>query len=313
MTYQYYDIIGDIHGRADKLINLLEKLGYHQNNGVYQRTGHQVIFVGDFVDRGKQQKLVIDIVKAMIKHGHALAVMGNHEFNAICYHTPNDNGGYLRGHTLSNTQQHQAFLDEFPCGSQDANEVISWFKTLPLFLELEGFRIIHACWDQITIDKIKPHLDQHNCLKPEHYHQASDKKTFFYQAIETLLKGPELTLPDHNLLVDKDGVARHKVRLKWWDDNLKTYRQAAVVSETARESLTDLPIVEVEKLVSYAKNAPPVFFGHYWFSGQPQIISENAVCLDYSAARAGALVAYRLAVGQVKLSNHNFYASDCFS
>lgn len=311
MTITHYDIIGDIHGRAEKLINLLGKLGYQKINGIYQQPGHQAIFVGDFIDRGAEEKTVLNIVRGMMDNGHALAVMGNHEFNAVCYHTPDGNGGYLRSHNHDHTQQHQAFLNEYPFAAPETEEMLAWFKTLPLFLEIDGFRVIHACWDEKTIAQIKPLLDENNCLKPEHYHEASEKHTFFYQAIETLLKGPELTLPDQSLFTDKDGTPRHKVRIKWWEKNLRTYKQAAVVSEAGREKLPDLPISATEILVEYSDTAPPVFFGHYWFTGQPRIISANSVCLDYSAARAGQLVAYRFSPSQSQtLSNENFFASD---
>lgn len=311
MTDTHYDIIGDIHGRATKLINLLEKIGYQKINGIYQQTNHQVVFVGDFIDRGVQEKQVLDIVRGMIANGHARAVMGNHEFNAICYHTPDGKGGYLRSHNHDHTQQHRAFLDEYPFGASETEEMLAWFKTLPLFLELEDFRVIHACWDDKTIAEIKPFLDQNNCLKPEHYYQASEKGTFFYQAVETLLKGPELILPDQHVFTDKDGTPRRKVRIKWWEKNLKNYKQAAVVSAQGREKLPDLQIPETESLIEYPDNAPPVFFGHYWFTGQPHVVSSNTVCLDYSAARAGQLVAYRFNPMQSPLlSDENFFASD---
>lgn len=310
MTITHYDIIGDIHGRAEKLTNLLAKLGYQRKQGVYQKLGHQAVFVGDFIDRGSQEKQVIDIVRGMMDNGHALAVMGNHEFNAVCYHTLDKKGGYLRKHNHSHTQQHQAFLDEYPFASAEANDVIAWFKTLPIFLDLAEFRVIHACWDEQTLAQIQPHLDSHNCLKPEHYQQASEQGSFFYQAIETLLKGPELTLPYASLFTDKDGTPRHKVRVKWWQKGLRTYRQAAVVSEQSREKLPDVAILATERLICYSDHAPPVFFGHYWFTGQAQVISPNTACLDYSAARAGQLVAYRFACGQTQLRNENFFASD---
>ena len=311
MTITHYDIIGDIHGRATKLINLLEKLGYQKIGGVYQKNGHQAIFVGDFIDRGGEEKQLLEIVRSMMANGYAQAVMGNHEFNAICYHTPDDNGGYLRSHNHDHTQQHQAFLDEYPVNAPETQEMLAWFKTLPLFLEIDGFRVIHACWDEKTIAQIKPLLNENNCLKSEHYPQASEKGTFWFQAIETLLKGPELTLPDHNLFTDKDGTPRHKVRIKWWRKNLQTYQQAAVVSAAGREKIPDEPIPATENLVEYPDNAPPVFFGHYWFTGQPRVISPNTVCLDYSAARAGQLVAYRFNPAQSQLlSDENFFASD---
>lgn len=46
-------------------------------------------------------------------------------------------------------------------------------------------------------------------------------------------------------------------------------------------------------LATYPASAKPVFFGHYWLTGRPQMQSENALCLDYSAGKSGPLLAYR--------------------
>jgi hypothetical protein len=46
------DFIGDIHGHYDRLIALLEKLGYTKKNGVYKHPSRRVIFLGDYLDRG---------------------------------------------------------------------------------------------------------------------------------------------------------------------------------------------------------------------------------------------------------------------
>jgi hypothetical protein len=37
----------------------------------------------------------------------------------------------------------------------------------------------------------------------------------------------------------------------------------------------------------------PVFIGHYWMSGRPELQSPKVACVDYSAAKDGPLVAYR--------------------
>lgn len=58
---QYYDIIGDIHGHADALEALLLKLGYVPDRGIYRHSCHKVIFLGDFIDRGQQQREVIQL------------------------------------------------------------------------------------------------------------------------------------------------------------------------------------------------------------------------------------------------------------
>jgi len=44
------DLIGDIHGHADKLEELLLKLDYKKNDGVYSHAKRKVLFVGDYID-----------------------------------------------------------------------------------------------------------------------------------------------------------------------------------------------------------------------------------------------------------------------
>jgi predicted MPP superfamily phosphohydrolase len=93
-----YDLIGDIHGHADELAQLLETLGYDKSRGVYRHSERKVIFLGDFIDRGPKIRQTLEIVRPMVEAGDALAVMGNHEFNALAYHTedPDEPGKFLR-------------------------------------------------------------------------------------------------------------------------------------------------------------------------------------------------------------------------
>ena len=78
-----YDVIGDIHGQADKLRALLLHLGYRERKGAYRHPDRTAIFVGDFIDRGPRQIDSVNAVRRMVDAGTARAVMGNHEFNAI--------------------------------------------------------------------------------------------------------------------------------------------------------------------------------------------------------------------------------------
>jgi Calcineurin-like phosphoesterase len=79
-----FDIIGDIHGCADELEELLQQLGYRPggstNRGYVAPTGRRAIFLGDLVDRGPASPRVLEIVMAMVADGHALAVVGNHDW-----------------------------------------------------------------------------------------------------------------------------------------------------------------------------------------------------------------------------------------
>jgi hypothetical protein len=64
----------------------------------------------------------------------------------------------------------------------------------------------------------------------------------------------------------------------------------------------DIP--ENQEYYSYT-DTKPVFFGHYWLKGEPKIDNPSAICLDYSVARGGQLVACRMnEVGMELISQH---------
>lgn len=106
-----YDLIGDVHGHAGELEALLAKMGYAPKAGVWRHPERTAVFLGDFVDRGPRQRDTLRIVRGMIESGHALSVMGNHEFNAIAFFMPDPAapGEYLRPRSPKNYQQHEAF------------------------------------------------------------------------------------------------------------------------------------------------------------------------------------------------------------
>lgn len=107
-----YDLIGDVHGYATPLRALLRDLGYKEREGTWRHPERTVIFLGDFIDRGPEQLETVRIARGMVEAGAALAVMGNHEFNAIAWasETPEGSGQYLRQHSDKNRDQHAAFL-----------------------------------------------------------------------------------------------------------------------------------------------------------------------------------------------------------
>lgn len=51
-----YDIIGDIHGQADKLKGLLVQLGYVDNGEYFvPPCNHKAVFIGDLIDRASKK------------------------------------------------------------------------------------------------------------------------------------------------------------------------------------------------------------------------------------------------------------------
>ena len=119
MTVQGYDLVGDIHGHADALHRLLHELDYAEVEGVFRHPERQMIFVGDFIDRGPQQREVLRIARSMCEAGTAMAVMGNHEFNAIGWAAQNKDGAFLRNHSEKNASQHAKFLRQIGENSAD--------------------------------------------------------------------------------------------------------------------------------------------------------------------------------------------------
>jgi len=171
-----YDLIGDIHGEAPTLKALLQKLGYSETtSGFSHDKGRTAIFVGDLVDRGLWQREVISIVRKMVEAGNAIALMGNHELNAIGFSIATADGkGFLRPHSSKNREQHQKFLDEFPFGSSKYKEVIAWFKTLPMCFETTDFRAIHACYDTRQLKVISDHLGEEYLINDKFLVEALD-------------------------------------------------------------------------------------------------------------------------------------------
>lgn len=306
-----YDIIGDIHGQADKLHALLKQLGYRYANGAYRHTdsNRTAIFVGDFIDRGPRQVDSVMTARRMVDAGSAIAVMGNHEFNAIAWHTADHErpGAFLRPRNGEqgdkNRQQHAAFLAEVEAKPALHTEIINWFMTLPLWLDLPGLRVVHACWHDGYMDELRPHLSESLQLNAALMVQASRKGQMPYRTVEGLTKGLEIGLPDGHSFQDKDGHTRREVRIRWWDTQASNYRDLAIMPDNIRQKLPELKI-EADPRSPY-DNAKPVFFGHYWMTGAPKQQSPTAACVDYSAAKNGPLVAYRWD-GEAVLDDQNF-------
>lgn len=301
-----YGLIGDIHGHANDLIGLLKHLGYNMVDGCYRHPDRQVIFLGDFVDRGCNQQKVLQIVMPMVKQKAALAVMGNHEFNALAFHTthPDDDTKWLRPRTNKNTQQHLAFLQDYLGSPEKLAEVLAWFMQLPLWLE-PGSRVIHACWHEPSMTALKDHLNDDNTLTPELLVKATNEQDPCFEAVEVLLKGQELEIPNGGSFFDKDGYQRFQVRTRWWLNDVITFADVALPAGVIKGQEAEHALINQALWSGYKATEPPLFIGHYWLKGKPEKLADNVTCLDYSVARDGKLMAYRFD-GEAILNNDKF-------
>lgn len=79
-----FDIIGDVHGCHDELLDLMGRLGWvippFGQGVIHHPQGRMMVFVGDLVDRGPDVPGVLRLVMRAVREGAALAVPGNHDW-----------------------------------------------------------------------------------------------------------------------------------------------------------------------------------------------------------------------------------------
>lgn len=135
-------VIGDIHGRADLLDNLLSALNKDHPD-------HRKVFVGDYVDRGPESQAVLDRLRSL---PDAICLRGNHEEMLLDFlDNPSDhaqrwlhNGGRntLTSYRIDPTDDiprvHEAFLGAISDGTAD------WLRALPCFWRSGNVLICHA-------------------------------------------------------------------------------------------------------------------------------------------------------------------------
>ncbi|WP_242333375.1 metallophosphoesterase [Anaeromyxobacter sp. SG66] len=306
-----YDVIGDVHGHADALVALLRKLGYREHAGAWRHPDRTGAFVGDFVDVGPQQLETVDIIRGMVDAGFAVAVMGNHELNAIAWAL-----GY-RERNDKNRAQHAAFLAAVDGQPALHRELVDWFLDLPLWLELPELRVVHACWHERFLRWLAPQLREGQTLpgdllaeatiEPAELAEKDTPEPSVFKAVEALAKGLEVPMPEGRTFLDKRGQRRDRVRVSWWDAARTTYRRAALLGPAEAGQLPDTPI-PAHAFLGY-DDPKPVFIGHYWRRGVPTPLAPRVACVDYSVALGGPLCAYRFD-GEPELVPERFVTVD---
>jgi protein phosphatase len=80
-----FDIVGDVHGCSDELVELLERLGYvaDAEAGMRSPEGRRIVFVGDLVDRGPGVVETLRLAMRMVDAGTAFCVPGNHDVKLL--------------------------------------------------------------------------------------------------------------------------------------------------------------------------------------------------------------------------------------
>jgi protein phosphatase len=120
-----FDLIGDVHGCADELEELLAALGYARDETrVFRHPARRkAVFLGDLVDRGPRVPDVLRIVMDMVAARTAFAVPGNHDVKLVRWlsgrnvrlaHGLERSAEQLEGETPEFRERVANFLDGLP-------------------------------------------------------------------------------------------------------------------------------------------------------------------------------------------------------
>lgn len=242
------DIIGDIHGEYYALLNLLKHLGYDYAGN--HPNGRTIVFVGDFCDRGPNSPAVLALIEQLIVAKRAVAVLGNHELNLLRAEAKDGSGWFFNERVERDNHKYSPYEK---VEQLDREKIISFLLTLPIGLEREDLRVVHAAWmqDQVQILKsrsigsqiqsyvewdqlahkhasdflslMKTELedwnfsleDQHNEPPFLHAHAAHDSVKQMMNPLRVLTSGVERKggSPFYS-----SGKWRFSERVQWWDE-----------------------------------------------------------------------------------------------
>ena len=114
-------VVGDVHGCYTELMDLLDKAAVG--------SGDRVVFVGDLINRGPDNRQVLDFVQSSPQ---SRSVMGNHEYNLLRYY---------RGETRELKNSYQRLIQEL---GRDFGYYMDFVAQFPYALELDEALVIHA-------------------------------------------------------------------------------------------------------------------------------------------------------------------------
>lgn len=124
-------VIGDIHGNYKELNELLSKINPDFNND-------ELIFLGDYIDRGPDNYQVIQLLITLQKRygkNHIILLRGNHEQMAI----NNINCGYI-----DYNNGYDATYRDFTRNNDSIENYLEFFNSLPLYYEDDNFIYVHG-------------------------------------------------------------------------------------------------------------------------------------------------------------------------
>jgi hypothetical protein len=268
------DIIGDIHGYIEPLETLLALLGYSGN--LPHPDGRQLVFCGDLLDRGPDSPAVLERVMGLVHAGHARCILGNHELNILM--------GLNKYGNAWITNPRQVESNQRPVPNEAAREkYLAFLATLPLVLENDRLRVVHACWDPRSIELLRS--SSGSVLDVYDHYETITQQRLATGALESLARQERAEVGDE--IYDRNKQPPFYPHIAASDAIYQDGNPVRVTASGKEEpvqclaaELYDEPLVEPEEEPLFAggkwrmvrrmkwwnsyHEKTPVIFGHYW-------------------------------------------------
>lgn len=213
-------IVGDIHGEIDLLDEAIAKIRNHyETDGPFSAV--RVVFLGDYVDRGRDSKSVLDVLFELDQDATVVCLKGNHEQMMLDFlDMPTEKGSrWLRYgglQTLSSygiSGAHERATDDvlLSLAKQFRNaigpEKIDWLRSLPLWHQNGSMICVHA--------GLNPHLPLEEQKEKHLLWGHSDFETCPHSSGSTIVHGHTVVdhagLNGHRLMLDTGAYATGKL------------------------------------------------------------------------------------------------------
>lgn len=147
-----FDILGDVHGCYDEMLELLFKLGYRLTFGEPEPgkpmvltsfvppEGRTLLYAGDLVDRGPHSELVLGFASQVFYLQKQVGVLGNHDHKLM---------RALKGNGVKVKPDLQVTVDSIKAhGQRFVNNCLNFLISQPVRLESEGLILVHAAYKE---------------------------------------------------------------------------------------------------------------------------------------------------------------------
>ena len=257
------DIVGDVHGELDALRALLAHLGYDAAGR--HPSGRTLVFAGDLCDRGPDSPAVIALVQRLVESGRARVTLGNHEINLLRGDRKDGNDWFWsEGFPRDARYEPRAHIDPARRG-----EVLAFLRTLPLALEREDLRVIHAAWHPPSIARLRAERADADVLETFRRWDAATLAELAASGLDERAAAERAAFRDQLRDPQRRPPMLHDVARA---DEIGQTRNPIRVATSGLERAAGAPLfiagtwrfVERVRWWDDYREATPVVVGHYW-------------------------------------------------